>query len=538
MSGAGAGPARLAVSVAAGAGSSALRFLVGVVGTLLASVLIARALGPDGFGTYRLVLTLVWVLEALSVLGFPSAVTRYVAEVSATRGPAAARAVVRALLTAATLVYAVGFMGLVLARGWVARFYHDEGLAGLLVLGGLAVLPGLWAGLFAAALQARGRFAALAWVAVVQSALALAGSVIVLGAGGGVAALLALGLLVNLTAAGLTGALVRRALGDGAASGAGGGPAQRPPAGAARLEPEVRRRMWRYTLALSGIGLVNGVLSERLEIFFLGRLWTPAEVGFYSLAVTLALHARRLGPGALGEVLFPVITRLESLGDRWGVGHAWREATRVLAMVGLPLALGGAWLAEPLLLVLFGGAYLAAAPAVAVMFVTAGVVSLALPAGAVILARERQGFVLRTSLVLAAFNVVADLALIPSWAALGAALANLLTQGVWLLVQVVAVRRWLGVAPPAADLARTAAATLGAFLPLTALRAWPALGVLPDTVLGFAVAGLVYPPLLALTGALGREDLDRIGAAAERLPRAAARLTGPALALLGALARR
>lgn len=538
MNAPGAGPARLAVAVAGGAGDSALRFLAGVAGTLLVSVLAARALGPEGFGTYRLVLTLVWVLEALSVLGFPSAVTRYVAEVSATRGPAAARAVVRALLTAATLVYAVGFIGLVLARGEVARFYRDEGLADLLVLGGLAVLPGLWAGLFAAAVQARGRFAALARVAVAQSALALAGTVIVLGAGGGVAALLGLGVVVNAAGAALTGALVRRALGTSAATGAGGGPAEPPPGGAGRLEPEVRRRMWRYTLTLSAIGLVNGVLSERLEIFFLGRLWTPAEVGFYSLAVTLALHARRLGPGALGEVLFPVITRLESLGDRWGVGHAWREATRGLAVLALPLAVGGAWLAEPLLLVLFGGAYLAAAPTVAVMFVTTAVVSLALPSGAVILARERQGFVLRASLVLAAFNVVADLALIPSWAALGAALANLLTQGVWLLVQVGAVRRWLGVAPPTADVARAAAATLVAFAPLAALRAWPALGFLADSVLGLVVALLVYPPLLALTGAVGREDLDRARAAADRLPAGVGRLTAPALALLGALARR
>jgi O-antigen/teichoic acid export membrane protein len=536
VSDAGGSPGRLAVAVAAGAGFSAGRFLVGVATTLLTAVLVARALGPEAFGTYRLVLTLVWVLEAVSVLGFPSAVTRYVAELSATRGPAAARAVVRWFLAAATIVWAAGFVVLLLARGWVARFYRDEHLSGLLLLGGLTVLPGLWAGLFAAALQARGRFAALAGVAVVQSALVLGGTVVVLGVGGGVARLLALAVVANVAAAVLAAALVHRALGGCAAAVKGDGrAAARTPGGDDRLAPDVRRRMWRYAAALAAIGLVNGVLSERLEIFFLGRLWTPAEVGFYSLAVTLALHARRLGPGAIGEVLFPVMTRLQGLGDRWGLGHAWREATRYLAMVGAPLAVAGAALAEPLLLALFGPAYLAAAPAVAVMFSVAGVVSVALPAGAVILAREGQGFVLRASLALAALNVVADLALIPTYAALGAALANLLTQAAWLLAQVVVVRRWLGVAPPVADMARVALATLLAFAPLGALRARPAFGLLPDSLAGLALAAALYLPLLALLGALRGEDVARLRAAADRLPAAARWITGRGLALLDRL---
>jgi O-antigen/teichoic acid export membrane protein len=326
-------------------------------------------------------------------------------------------------------------------------------------------------------------------------------------------------------------ALGRRAVEDAEVPGG-----VRPPADDGRLEPEVRRRMWRYAAGLAVIGLVNGVLSERLEIFFLGRLWTPAEVGFYSLAVTLALHARRLGPGAIGEALFPLITRLQGLGDRGGVGHAWREATRYLAMVGLPLAVGGAGLAEPLLLALFGPAYLAAAPAVAVMFAVAGLVSIALPAGAVILAREGHGFLLRASLLLAVLNVAADLALIPSYAALGAALANLLTQAVWLLAQVLVVSRWLGVGAPVGDVARVAAVTGLVFVPLGALRAHPAFGLLPDSLVGLAVAAVLYPPLLALAGALHAEDLARLQAAADRLPAGLRRLTERGLALVHRLA--
>lgn len=539
--------------MAANAGFSALRFVVGVAGALVVSVLVARTLGPQEFGTYRLVLALVWVLEALSVLGFPSAATRYVAEAAALEGPSAARPVLGALAGGATLVWLVGFAGLALAAPALARFYRDPSLAGPLLLGALAVLPGLWMGLASAALQARERFAALSRLALAQGTLGVLGTALVLLGGGCVVALLALGVAVNLAGAALAATAARRALADetdpAGPAGARASPAWSehracsPPAEAMERArsgpgPALRRRMWRYAVVVGMVGLVNGVLSERLEIFVLGRFWPPAEVAFYSLAVTLALHARRLGPGAVGEVLLPVIARLQSLGDRWGVGHAWVEATRYLAVAGLPLAAGGVWLAEPVLDVLFGPAYLAAWPAVAVMFGVGAVVALALPAGAVILAREGHGFLLRASLLLAALNLVADLVLIPSYAALGAALANLLTQGVWALVQVLAVARWLGVAPPLADVARTAAVTLLACAPLAALRAWPVFGLVPDSAVGAVLAALLYLPLLVLAGAVRSRDLERLRATADRLPARFGRLTGPGLGLLQALARR
>src|SRR5262249_49083387 len=100
------------------------------------------------------------------------------------------------------------------------------------------------------------------------------------------------------------------------------------------LGPETRRRMLRYAVLFGATNAANILLSERVEVFFLGRFWNPAEVGFYSLAVSLALYARRLAPTALDEALFPVIARLEGTRDRWSVANAWIHASRYLTILG------------------------------------------------------------------------------------------------------------------------------------------------------------------------------------------------------------
>jgi O-antigen/teichoic acid export membrane protein len=293
----------------------------------------------------------------------------------------------------------------------------------------------------------------------------------------------------------------------------------------------------RFGVLMGIMGALGGLLSERLEIFFLGRFWTPAEVGFYSLAMTLAFHIRRLGPGALGEVLFPVIAKLEGQRDAWGVGHAYVEATRYLSMAGVPLALGGALCAPAILRLLFGPQYLPAAPALAMLFVVAGVLSLSHPAAAVILSQERHAFLLTTSLGLVVLNVALDLVLIPPYGAIGAAAANAVTQAVWLVLQTAFVARWLRVAPPLADVGRSLLAGAVAFAPAAGLTAWLAsLGALAPLLSTVLALGL-YPWALAACGALTDADIRRLQAVEAALPKAVRRATGPALRGLHGWAR-
>lgn len=494
---------------------SAVRFVAGVCGALLTSILVVRYLGPTEFGTYRLAMSLVWVLEVVSVLAFPNATTKFVAEVSGRSGPSRAGAVIAFFGRRATVTYAVGLLLLLATRHHLAEFYRSGALAALVIPAALAVLPGLWYGILAAGLQGLQRFRALGTVAVAQAVATLAGTLVVLAVGGGAWDLFVLAIAVN---------------GLGVAMAAGAGGLELRPRSPGELEPALRDRMWRYGLTMGALGIPAALLSERLEVFFLGRFWAPADVAFYSLAASLALHARRLGPSALGEVLFPVISRLEGRRDAWGVANAYVHSTRYLVMAGWPVALGGALLAEPLIRVLFGPAYAPAVPPMAILVVAAGVVAMGHPAVAVIYSQERNAFLIVSSVAVVALNIVLDLLLIPPWGAVGAAVANAVVQGVLLVVQTVWVSRWLGVRPPAADALRSLGAGIVAFAPAFALRVWP-VGPFPVALL--VVMGLAaYPWLLAASGALHAGDVTRLQAIEAALPSNVRAFAGPVLRTL------
>lgn len=495
-------PGALSAAVARNTALNSLRFAVAFVAALGTSVLVARILGPHDFGVYRLAMGLLWGLEVISVLAVPNAVTRFVAE-----GQAGDRSrfthVVGFFLAKTLLIYALAVIPLLGLRHWLAGFYREAALDELLVLGALGVLPGVVAGVLSAAMRGQQRFRELNRLAVLQSLIGVGATALLLGLGGSVRSLFLLAIALNVATLALTVAYTRDDLVPSALAGAAG---------------EFRTRMLNYGIAMGVVALLGAVVWERSEIFFLGRWSGAEEVGFYSLAYTLALQARRIVPTAVGEALFPVFSRLEGLKDEWGIANASMQSTRYLAIVGFPIAIGGAVLAPPLVRLLFGSAYLPAAPVLAVLLVSAGVVAVAQPAAAVIVNKERYRFLILSTAGLTVVNVALDVLLIPTYAAIGAAVANTIVQIAAAVAQLAFVARLLRVPLPLGDLARCLGAALVAAAPAMLVQAYaPGKGLVGLALTGLAFL-IAYPFLLARSGVLSSADFERLQAAAGVLP--------------------
>jgi len=488
----------LTASIAGNVVVTSLRFLVVLLAGLGTSVLVARALGPQEFGTYRLVMGLVWGLEVAAVLAFPNAVTKFTAELSGLDERGRDARVLGFFARRATLTYLVAAVPVLLIADRIADFFHDAAIAPLLMLGALAVLPGVYVGLLASVLRGRQRFRELAALGLWQSMLGVAGTALVLGLGYGLHGLFVLFLVLNLVNLALVGLAMRGQWGSGGL-----------------LEAGLTGRMWWYGAVMGLIALLGAVIWERSEVFFLGRWTSTEQVGFYSLAYTLALHLRRLLTTSFGEVLFPVIARWQGMGDEPRIAAAFVQATRYLAMVACPLVVGGALFAAPAIRLLFGPAYLPAAPVLVILLVSAGAVALAQPAAAILVNKEQFPFLTGSFAALAAGNVALDVLLIPAWAALGAAVANTTTQLAAVVAQLVVVSRLLRTRFPLGTLLRS----LGA-AGLAALPAW-GLGGSGDATglaLGLVAFAVGYPIALRLAGALGSEDLERLREAASKCP--------------------
>jgi O-antigen/teichoic acid export membrane protein len=512
---------RIAAALTKNTAFTSVRWLLTLPLSLATSVLFARYLGPVDFGTYRLVTMIAFGLEVLANPALSQVVTRFVAE---QEDQGRAGPVMPFFLRTTGALYALAALPFLALVPWLAAFYRDPGLAPLFLIAAAGVLPSTVLAVLSAGLRGQQRFAAVNALAAGRAALNLAGLGVVFWLGGRVASVFVLLLVLNVVGAAAAYLCLARDL---------------PLAALARPAPrELARRMRRYAVVVGGVSVVGLVVWDRSEVFFLGRFAAREEVGYYSLAFTLALEARRFLPSAFGEALFPALSRLAGLRDEWGIGNAFVQATRYLAIIGLPLAVGGAVVARPIIALLFGAAYLPAAPVLVILFVSAGVVSLSHAAASVILVKEQYRFLVASSVALAVVNVALDLLLIPRWAAVGAAVANTLVQVAGVGVQLAFVVRLLRAPLPLGNLARCLAATLLAWAPAAALAAWLPLPALPALALRLLSFVVVYPVALALAGALVPEDFARARALVERLPAALGRHARAVTAGLEGLAGR
>jgi O-antigen/teichoic acid export membrane protein len=160
------------------------------------------------------------------------------------------------------------------------------------------------------------------------------------------------------------------------------------------------------------------------------------EVALYAVGVRLS-EALALIPEAVLVTLFPLLVATESdSSERFR--HTYRIGFKYLAALGIFVAFLVSVLREPMIALLFGSTYRAAAVPVAILawntaFGYVGAVYLSL-----FIAQSRQRPLLLVSAASLAVNVLLNLAWIPPYGASGAAAATLLANaagfGCWLLL--------------------------------------------------------------------------------------------------------
>lgn len=190
----------------------------------------------------------------------------------------------------------------------------------------------------------------------------------------------------------------------------------------------------------ANIGHIAQFLNYRLDMFLVAYFLGPAAVGFYAIAVGLAEKLWMI-PSAIGTVLFPRVSAVgESKANALTPGVT-RHATFLVTL----LALGLASLAHPLIVGVYGAAF---APSVLpFLFLLPGVVSLSVGK---ILANDLAGRGKPEYWTIGAWGslgmtLVLDLALIPRWGLVGAAIASSLSYGLLSLIVLAAFKRMTGI---------------------------------------------------------------------------------------------
>jgi O-antigen/teichoic acid export membrane protein len=441
---------------------------------LIVSVILARALGPQQFGLYSLVMTVTTFAYVVARFGIGETVYRYVAELDGSGKRTLAAMVRRRGLRLGLLTSGAASLALVVAAGPLAAFFQHHELRVYLVVGAASLVPLMAGTVFENVLRGLQKYQSLLWMNVLISPLWVGGCTLVVLSGGGVVGVLLVGLVAEIATLAILGCCSHREL--------------RMSASRSAMPSWLSRRLLRYNLAVAALLLINMVVWQRSELIFLGRFADAHQVAYYALPFSLTERLTLVAPGALVGVVLPGLAQAYGAADGERFTSLFSESIHWLAVVTFPIALLGASLAGAVVGLLYGAEYAPAVPVLQVLLLAMVFGVLGQAASSALLGLESQGWLLKTGACAVVVSITLDFLLIPRWGALGAAVANALTQAAWAVAAFAPlVTRVMRSAREAAARAAAVALVLSVALTLEALLQLPLPAVLLSGVVGCAV---------------------------------------------------
>lgn len=243
------------------------------------------------------------------------------------------------------------------------------------------------------------------------------------------------------------------------------------------------------------------LIYYRLDVVMLGILRPASEVGLYYAVYNVFLVAT-VPANIILQVFFPRLAQAEP-GSPDG-RRTMRDYSRLMLAVGVPLSATFALFGHELLTLIFGLDYASASPVLMLLMVNSVLVYTNMVLGNPLLAWDREKLYMRMTIYGGLSNIVLNVALIPTWGMMGAAIATLGAETVVLVALATAHRRLTGelyVPTLLACMAVALGAVVAAFLLTGRLEWWltaATIGVF--SVIGFRLAGFfrfgdLYPML-------------------------------------------
>lgn len=191
--------------------------------------------------------------------------------------------------------------------------------------------------------------------------------------------------------------------------------------------PTTLKRYLAFAAPATLMVLIDAVVWQRSEVFFLQRYSSYEEVGYYSLAFSILTIFSIIGLALVGG-FFPSLSHDYGAGEWRQIHKKIHKAALLTTLFAVPLSLGGWVTLEALLELLYGPAMLPATRTTHILFsgllfvVSTEVFSITLAA------LDRLWLSVRLGLAIAILNIVLNLILIPPFGAYGAALSNIAAQ--------------------------------------------------------------------------------------------------------------
>ena len=474
---------------------SALGTVGGLLMGLLTNIVLARILGASLLGQYNYWLWLIGLLALVASPGLPQAMIRFGAEyLGGGERETASTILVRLLQVELVLGATVG--GIVLI---IALFVPSSDTLAL-VLVAFSVLLLVVEVFFQSAAKGAQDYRAFSQASLIGGFFYAVAAIISVSLGFGIYALLTAYVARRVLTIVLIGWML---------------PNHYAIRGALQfsIPPELLRRIVRYSRDIVLIFATSTIPYERFGVFFLKRFATDVDIAYYSQSFDLAIKAMAI-PAIFTATLLPTFSSLQGQDDRRQIGQLYLSSNRIAAAIAMPIGLGGAAVASSFAL-LYGPEFLSMSPVLAICFVGSIAGSIATVSVSMLYSVEEQQYIVRLGAVVALFNILLSLLLIPRYGATGAALVTCGSHTISSILCIIHASRRIQVPLPFSVLSRVGLAALTA-----AALAWLLSGWLGGLVVAIAAALLVYPVMLRLLDALDASDQQLLSRLDRHLPQA------------------
>lgn len=441
------------------------------------ALVVLRVLGPENNGRYAFAVT-VWF--------FLSAITEFGLGILSTREVARDRSRANIFLTnSIVLRMALTLLSFVLLVGVIAFYTYTGDMTaatvGALVLLWVSLFPNNIAGAFSGMFFAFEKFEYPTAVEIATALVAVALQIAVLMAGYGIVGLAGASLVTNLFTLAVMFYLVRRLL----------------------FKPHFHfdRKLARWMFFESYPLMMNNLLANlffKIDVFLLLPLTNATTLGYYNAAYKF-VNALNFIPSKFTLAMFPMLSRL-STGSTDDMQRALLLSVKLLLWIALPITVTTMFIAEPLILLFAGIAYIpdsAIALQWLIWFLPFSFINSVVHY--VLIALNEQRFLTRAFLIGLVFNILANLIAIPALSYRGAALVTVLSELALLAPFYYALRKHMPPLPILDIFWRPAAAAFVMGIVLFFL-------VPQNLILALVVATLAYGLALLLTGALGPDE--------------------------------
>lgn len=444
------------------------------------ALLMLRVLGPEGAGNFYFAVVIVGWFEIVLNFGLNTFLTR---EISRDRAHAQTYLLQTSRLRM-TLALGIAPVVLLVVLIWRAAFNLAVEAEVAIILLALSQIPSSLSTGFSALFFAYEKAEVPASLTIVSALLKAAIGAALLLLGWGVIGLGVTSIVVNVITLGILLILARRML-------------------------DFRFSLWgsdqsqithrkSHILRESFPLMMNHLLATlffKVDVPMLQALKGPVAVGWYSAAYKF-IDAFNIIPAFFTQSLFPAMSRMALQRDE-SLARSYTLALKLLVMVSLPLAVATSFLAEPMIAILGGREFLPhGAIALAIMAWSMPIGWINSVTNYALIAANRQHALTRAFIFGLSFNVIANLALIPTFSYVAAAVVTIFSEIVEGAAFYVYVRRHITPVNWIEVLARPFLAA-GAMAGLAYLFATMGL-----TLIGLALGLVAYGAVVWLTGAL------------------------------------